>query len=184
MNKVIIYSSLLLIAGAVSIPVVFSDRNHYLDSYKRDSIGVAKVDNPIYQEECGSCHMGYQPGLLTSASWEKIINGLEDHFGDNAELDASTQQMLSEYLMANSAETSNYRRSKKFMRNINLKNAPIRITKTPYFIHKHDEIPDKLVRANQQIKSFSNCNACHNKAEQGLFDEHGVNIPGYGRWED
>ena len=112
------------------------------------------------------------------------MNSLDNHFGDNAEQEADIQKSISEYLLTHSAEKSNYRRSRKFMRNVDLIQAPLRITKTPYFIDKHDEIPEKLVTKNQQVNSYSNCNACHAKAKQGIFDEHGVSIPGYGRWDD
>ena len=70
------------------------------------------------------------------------------------------------------------------MQSLDSKQVPVRITETPYFMRKHDEIPAKMVTANKQVNSFSNCNACHSKADQGLFDEHGVRIPGYGRWDD
>lgn len=32
--------------------------------------------------------------------------------------------------------------------------------------------------------SFSNCNACHQGAEAGVYNEHRVRIPGVGRWDD
>ncbi|MCK5667370.1 MAG: hypothetical protein KAI17_27975, partial [Thiotrichaceae bacterium] len=69
-------------------------------------------------------------------------------------------------------------------RQININNLPDGITDTPYFIKKHDEIPAKMVTSNAEINSFSHCNACHTQAQKGLYDEHGVRIPGYGRWED
>ena len=31
---------------------------------------VKAVDNVLYKKECASCHFGYQPGLLPSASWQ------------------------------------------------------------------------------------------------------------------
>jgi Dihaem cytochrome c len=184
MKKILLYLSLIFVAGIIVIPVVFSDNDHRWDNYRQRSIGVATLDNTQYQEECGSCHMAYQPGLLASQSWEKIITNLADHFGDNAELEKDVQLSISEYLLTNSAENSDYRRSRKFIRNINLNDAPIRITQTPYFIHKHNEIPDRIVKNNPQVVSFSNCNACHIKAEQGLFGEDNVRIPGFGRWDD
>jgi len=112
------------------------------------------------------------------------MTDLEDHFADNAELDAQSQQSISKYLLNNSAEKSNYRRSRKFLRGISKNETPMRITQTPYFKHEHDEIPAKMVKTNQQVKSFSNCNACHQKAQQGLFDEDNIRIPGYGHWDD
>jgi len=183
-KKILAYTSVTILAVMITIPVVFSDSDDHWNKYRQKSVGVAVIDNSLYQEECGSCHMAYQAGLLSSQSWIKVMNNLQKHFGDNAELDQDIQKNISDHLLANSAEKSNYRRSRKFMRNLDLNNAPSRITKTPYFIHKHDDVPDKLVTKNQQVKSYSNCNACHTKAKQGLFDDDNVRIPGYGRWDD
>jgi len=175
--------TLILLVSVISSTFVLSDDDRW-EHYRQQSIGVANINNPLYQEECGSCHMAYQPGLLTAASWNRLMQGLDQHFGDNAELDKETLLLISNYLQSNSADQSAYRRSRKFARYVNINNPPIRISQTPYFLHKHDEIPVKMVTANDKIKSFSQCNACHQRAQQGLYDEHGVVIPGYGRWED
>ncbi len=182
MKYPVIITSIIMAAGVLTIPVVFSDDDRR--EYRQRSVGVAPVTSPIYKEECSSCHMAYPPGLLPARSWKKIMAGLESHFGDNAELEPDTFKSISEFLLSNSADDSNYRRSRKIMRSLSDKDAPIRISETPYIINKHDEIPDKLIKYNKKVNSLSNCSACHNKAEQGLFSEHGVNIPGYGRWDD
>jgi len=182
MKYPIIISSIIMAAGVLTIPVVFSDDDRR--EYHQRSVGVAPVTSPIYKEECSSCHMAYPPGLLPARSWKKIMAGLESHFGDNAELEPDTFKSISEFLVSNSADDSNYRRSRKIMRSLSDKDVPIRISETPYIINKHDEIPDKLIKYNKKVNSLSNCSACHNKAEQGLFSEHGVNIPGFGRWDD
>ena len=109
---------------------------------------------------------------------------LEDHFGDNAELDAETHRSITRHLLTNSADKSEYRRSKKFSRSISSNDVPVRISEIPYFKHEHDEIPAHFVTANAKVNSFSQCDACHAKAEQGSFNEHDVRIPGYGRWDD
>jgi len=184
MKKTLIFIVLIFAIGLLSIPLVFSDNDGRWDEYKQHSIGVSSISSPVYKEECGSCHMAYPAGLLSSQSWRKIMTDLEDHFADNAELDAQSQQSISKYLLNNSAEKSNYRRSRKFLRGISKNETPMRITQTPYFKHEHDEIPAKMVKTNQQVKSFSNCNACHQKAQQGLFDEDNIRIPGYGHWDD
>lgn len=172
----------LVVASLATIPLVFSDDD--LHEYRQQSLGVPTVTNPAYQEECGSCHIAYPPGLLSSASWKKLMDNLDNHFGDNAELSADIHKQISDFLSKNNADTSDYRRSRKFLRGIDSNNAPLRITETPYFKREHHEIPNRLVKNNDKVRSFSNCNACHAKAEQGLFDEHRVRIPGYGRWDD
>ena len=149
------------------------------DDYWERTRDVALVENPIYKEECGSCHMAYPPQLLPGKSWTKLMAGLDDHFGENAELDGETAQMIEKYLVDTSRSTS-YR---KLRRNLGDK-SPLRITELPYFKHEHDEIPPGLIRDNDKINSLSQCNACHRKAERGQFDEDDVYIPGVGRWDD
>ena len=48
----------------------------------------------------------------------------------------------------------------------------------------HDEIPPRMVKDNPEVGSFSQCNSCHRGAAEGVYNEHQVSIPGYGRWED
>ena len=182
MKHPLIVSSIILTAFVAMVPVVFSDDDRR--EYRQRSVGVAAVSSPIYKEECASCHMAYQPGLLPTRSWVKIMTGLEEHFGDNAELDAEALKNITNFLVSNSADNSEYRRSRKIMRSLDSNDAPIRISETPYIIRKHDEIPNKMIKYNKKVNSLANCNACHSKAEQALYDEDGVNIPGYGRWDD
>lgn len=148
----------------VNVPVAHSDENYKV------------VNNPLYKEECGSCHLAYSPGMLPASSWQKIMGSLNSHFGDTAELDPVKQKELTQYLMDNSANGSKSRQAAG--------DKAIRITQQPWFLHEHDEIPARLSIANPAVKSFSNCAACHQRAEQGSFREREINIPGYGRWED
>lgn len=173
--------------GFVTLPVVWGDddfRWGEIEEYASKLNDIRVVTNPLYTEECGSCHMAYPPGLLPARSWDKMMLDLENHFGDNAELEPDTHRLITQFLLKNSADKSEYRRSKKFSRSVNLDNPPLRITDTPYFRHEHDEIPARMVSGNAKINSFSQCDACHAKAEQGRFNEHDVRIPGYGRWDD
>lgn len=145
-----------------------------------DHDGLAlRNQNPLYLEECGSCHMAYPAQLLPSESWQKLMQGLEDHFGENAELDSVTSREIENYLTLASASYS----YKKMLRNLGSQR-PLRITELPYFIHEHEEIPSKLIQGNDKVSSLSQCNACHQKAERGQFDEDDVYIPGVGRWDD
>lgn len=153
-------------------------------SFWKRKPGVAPVTNALYQEECGSCHFAYQPGLLPEQSWNKIMNGLDEHFGDNAELSADIHQQILIYLTHNSADKVNQRRPRKILRSVSLNSVPIRITEIPYIKHEHDEIPGRYIAGNDKVASLSNCDACHQKAAQGSFSEREINIPGVGRWDD
>lgn len=146
--------------------------------------GVISVENIRYKDECGSCHMAYSPGLLPKDSWKKVMLNLENHFGDNAELEPPIYQELLSYLVDNAADQSEYRRSQKIVRSLKSNETVDRITQTPYFIRKHNEIPRRLVVDNPQVGSFSQCNLCHLNAAIGSFNEDEVSVPGVGYWKD
>jgi mono/diheme cytochrome c family protein len=161
------------------------DRRTYAWNDWRDARRMSRdfvpATHPDYQNECSVCHFAYPPGLLPARSWEKLMSGLEDHFGDNAELAPETQKGITEYLVANAAEHANSRRAAKFLRRIARDETPLRISETRYFVRKHDEVPERMVAGNPQVKSFANCAACHRSAEKGVFDDDDVRIPGFER---
>ncbi len=172
MKKIIVAS--VLIAGALMA------KNTSFEEQK----GVAPVTDALYIKECGSCHFAYQPGLLPSRSWEKVMGGLDDHFGTDASLEAADSEKISKYLQDNSAEKAkNYKKSRKINETIAEAETPIAITKTRYFIQKHREIGSELIN-QKEVKSPSNCAACHTKADKGSYSEREINIPNYGKWED
>lgn len=142
--------------------------------YKTSNLAAAT--NTQYKTECASCHMAYPPGFLPTRSWTKLMNGLDRHFGENASLDEKTKTEITDFLVTNSADRSSNRRSDKINRIIPNSSAPIRITETPYFIRKHDEI-NPATWKRPKIKTAANCMACHKGAEQGNFSEHEISIP-------
>ena len=159
------------------------DDDGFFKFFKR-SPGIAPVTNQLYKEECGSCHFAYQPGWLPEQSWRDMMSSLDDHFGDNAELNPANHKVILEYLVSNSADKSNYNRSKKIMRSLGSSSAPKRITDIGYIKHEHDELPASLIAKNDKVASLSHCNACHQDADQGTFREGNIKIPGHGKWDD
>ena len=145
---------------------------------------LAPVANDRYRTECGGCHFAYQPGLLSAAAWGKVMNTLDRHFGDDASLDPAVKADILAYLDANAADRSDSKRARSFATGTFTGDGPPRITQTSYFKRKHDEVPVRYVKDNPQVKSFSACAACHPGADKGDFNEHQVNIPGVGRYED
>ncbi|WP_250655889.1 diheme cytochrome c [Alkalimarinus coralli] len=192
MNKFILSTTLITTTLLITALVFVNSEQAWSDEHNEEwslfglsslkYTGVAPVKNASYKDECGSCHMAYPPGLLPQDSWKKVMRNLENHFGDNAELETSTHQELLSYLTDNAADHSEYRRSQKIMRSLNSNETVDRITKTPYFIRKHDEIPKRLVVDNPKVGSFSQCNLCHLNAQKGSFSEDEVSIPGVGYW--
>ncbi len=154
------------------------------DRWSQSRLDVAPVDNAFYKEECGSCHFPYQPGLLPARSWQRLMGGLEDHFAENAELEVADVEQLTTYLTENAADTSDYKRSRGISRSLAKDDVPLRISTTRYFKRKHHELPDRMVKDNPDVRSFSNCELCHERAAQGSYDEHQVRVPGYADWDD
>ncbi|MDH5301693.1 MAG: diheme cytochrome c [Gammaproteobacteria bacterium] len=150
-----------------------------IDRYK----GVAPVTNEVYEEECGSCHFAYPPGLLPLRSWQKLIDkqALKDHFGDNAELDDEVIAELRAYVDGNAADQVWYKTSRKFNQSLKSGETPSRITKTEFFQWRHEEVPKKYFD-QAKVKSPSFCDKCHQEAKFGVFEEDTVMIPEYGYW--
>ncbi|MEA3273783.1 MAG: diacylglycerol kinase [Pseudomonadota bacterium] len=139
---------------------------------------------PLYERECGDCHLAYPPPMLPAPSWNGMMGALGDHFGDNAELDAATSEQIAAFLARNAAGETRSEHGKRTWRATRDRATMLRITETDYFLGQHHEIPAKMVSDNAEVVSFSRCEACHAGADQGAFDEHEVRIPGYGRWDD
>ncbi len=148
--------------------------------------GVKPMNNDLYNDSCGECHYAYQAGLLPKRSWEKMMlpEQLEDHFGENAELDEEDRIMIRDLLVANAADTSIYKRSSKIVRSLPDDKVELRITEVPYIKRKHKGLPDKYVKNNPKVKSLINCNACHRAIDKGIFDDDTILIPNYGYWSD
>jgi hypothetical protein len=147
---------------------------------------IVPVSNKQYQDECGSCHFAYQPGLLPAKSWKKLLTSeaLSNHFGENAELDKDTLAVIYNYAIANAADKSYHKRSRKIAQATAQVDAPMRITEVSYIRRKHHEIPDKMIKGNKDVKSLSYCDACHTQAAKGVYDADTVRIPNYPDWED
>lgn len=145
---------------------------------------VAPVDNQLYIKECGSCHFAYQPGLLPSSSWNKIMSNLGNHYNNDASISATNLQILTKYLNDNSAEKNmQYKRSNRIVSSLASGQIPDSISTTPYIIKKHSEIRKNLI-TQQEVKGLFNCIACHKTADKGNYGERDINIPHFGKWED
>lgn len=126
---------------------------------------VYTANDPVWKEECGSCHIAYPPRLLPASSWRELMSGLNRHFGTDASVDPQTAKHVAAFLERNAG------------RDHVLRGSPtLRITETRWFVHEHNEVPDRVWR-NPKVKSAANCTACHVRGDKGNFDEHGIRIP-------
>ena len=135
-----------------------------------------RLANKAWQQECASCHLAYPPALLPKASWQRLMGGLDRHFGENASLDPATRADILHFLEAHAADSGSSRAGSKVMQRMDAKAAPLRITETAWFVRKHDEVP-RTAWTRKSVGSAANCAACHRQAEQGTFDDDTVRIP-------
>ena len=156
----------------------------FAESYSSGRTDVAPVNNQLYIKECGSCHFPYQPGLLPTNSWKKMMVNLDKHFETDATLAPEDFVTLSKYLNDNSAEKNmQYKRSNRIVSSLLPGQEADSISTTPYMVQKHREIRKDLI-TQPDVKGLFNCMACHTTADKGIYSERAINIPNFGRWED
>lgn len=119
-----------------------------------------------YTQECGSCHLAYPPGMLPGRSWQRIMAGLDRHYGTDASLDEATVAPLAGWLQR-------YAGSHK-----RVAEAPPqdRITRSAWFERKHRDF-DAAAWRHASVGSAAHCAACHTGAEQGRFDDDRLRLP-------
>ncbi len=91
-----------------------------------------KVEHQLFHDECISCHTLYPPFLLPKRSWVKMMDNLENHFGDDASLDDEDKESIKNYLVLHSAENSTKESAYKILKSIKNKDI-IAMTKTSYW---------------------------------------------------
>ena len=120
---------------------------------------------PAYVQECGSCHVAFPPGLLPAASWQRLMDGLARHYGSDATLDAAMARTLSGWLASHAGSGKRAASVPK----------DDRITQGPWFVNEHREV--RSVIGGAQVKSASDCAACHTRAADGSYREREIRIP-------
>jgi len=125
------------------------------------------TDTPAsYKAECGSCHIAYPPALLAAGDWQRVMAGLNKHYGSDAALDDKNRQEITAFLKRHAGDAGRLGRAGE----------PPRITQTARFVHKHHEVPQKFWR-DPRVKSAANCEACHQRAAEGSYSEREISIP-------
>lgn len=121
---------------------------------------------PSYTAECAACHTAYPPGMLPAKSWQRIMKGLDQHYGSDASLDAQTVADIGQWLQTHAGS---YKRVAE-------EPPQDRLTKSAWFERKHRKI-DAAVWQLPSVKSAANCAACHTGTEQGFFDDDHLQRP-------
>lgn len=126
------------------------------------------VTDPLVKEECGSCHLAFAPSMLPARSWQALMVGLDDHFGEDASLDEATAATITSYLTANAAK--GFGKEAKLQRGLAADAVPLRITELPKWLDKHRKVPEWEWR-HQEVRTKANCLACHLGADQGYYED-------------
>ncbi len=129
------------------------------------------VTDKLVKDECGACHMAFQPRFLPAASWKKLMAGLPDHFGEDASLDEQATRHITNYLVKNAGKRRRKTKAKAKANVIaNANDIPISISKLRWFEHEHR---DKEVspQARKKAGTMANCPACHKAADKGYYDD-------------
>ena len=157
---------LLLLGGAVRQIVALSSR---------PGLGVPTGQlDPTYAEECGSCHMAYPPSLAPSPIWIAIMDGLPDHFGEDASLEPGLISRIRAYLTTNAAERWDTRAANELQRSN--PQDPLHLTATPFWIRMHRGISDSVFKS-RAVGAKGACEKCHSDASTGRFDPQDIHIP-------
>lgn len=145
------------------------------DLSRRPASGLITMKpNSTYLSECGDCHHAYHPSLLPAASWQKMMAGLEDHFGEDASLDAQAVSSITGWLNSFSAKHWDTEAANN-LRQISSQE-PLRITASPYWLRRHQNIGAATFNS-KAVNSKGNCIACHEDAVSGRFDDQKIRIP-------
>ena len=163
-KKIKQFLAITLIATSLSIQA--DDDGQLFDRwYSSSKSGVSAVQFQQYNDVCGQCHFPYQPGLLPAISWEKVMMNTDVHFGQPLTMTAVEKRTVTRYLLDNSAGHVNDEISNRILQSLKYNPVPIRITKTPYWKSRHNNIKDNMI--NQ--KPFQ-CDQCHQDAQKGQYN--------------
>jgi len=121
--------------------------------------GYSRITDKVVKDECGACHMAYQPEFLPAESWKAIMSGLADHFGGDATLDASVVRHITDYLVQHAGSEPGHKTARP----------RLRITRLDWFVKKHAGEVSR--RAMKRAGVMSNCTACHRGANEGSYED-------------
>lgn len=130
---------------------------------------VRPVTDPVTLQACGECHMAFQPAFLPARSWNKMMDDLGRHFGDNATMAADKAAHVRKVLTEGAADTGGGKVGAKVMRRLGPDATPLRITETPGFLRKHRLAASEWAKPG--VVTRSNCPACHAQAEKGTYED-------------
>ena len=126
--------------------------------------------DPVWQKECGACHIAYPPRTLAATQWRTVMSGLDRHYGSDASLPQETAARIDEFLAKHGGGGAK----------VTSASTPPRVTDTPWFRDEHRELPAGTF-ASPAVGGAGNCAACHREAAKGDYSERSIVVPGLER---
>ena len=145
-------------------------------AFKVEPFGIEEM-----KKYCTECHFVYQAEFLPKRSWKKMFKNeeLAHHFGKKVVLNDEIKKDFLRYYLLNASDEKNTKASRKIDKSISSDKTYLRVSKVPYIVSKHDDLPEEMIVDNQKVKTYGNCTACHD-AKNGDYDEDNVKVP---NWE-
>lgn len=114
--------------------------------------------NPVYVDECGSCHLAYPAEFLNEASWKTLLDGLGEHFKSDASLDEAEMKIVRKYLLGHARSKGMGGESP----------VPVKVSTSRWFTARHGDT-DSAGYPKATVKTMGNCEVCHPKAQTNLY---------------
>jgi cytochrome b len=119
----------------------------------------------LWHKECGSCHLAYAPSMLPIASWQRMLDEQEKHFGEDLGISAATSARLIEHAKATPAPSWG---AWKLASSVPAGQAPLEVSGTPFWKAVHASLPETAFRPPLSAGKHE-CEACHRDAASGKF---------------
>ncbi|MGY6215807.1 hypothetical protein ACW73L_11670 [Methylolobus aquaticus] len=113
--------------------------------------------DPIYIEECGSCHVPYAAEFLPASSWKSLLGKLSEHFKFDAVPDKEHLKPISDYLLKHAGPVTWFGKPPY----------PEQISRARWFLGVHQNIDEV---GWPRIRKMANCGVCHPDAQQGKYN--------------
>jgi len=139
-------------------------------SFAQADYSLVNVRNTVHIVNCGSCHLPYSPALLPMQSWQRIMGGLDDHFGEVVELSEDNKAHILDYMEKYALTEGQPGVMGQLAANLP-DNPPLRITRLPAFIDMHTNAQELLGIDRLETVSLSTCEGCHRAAASHIFDK-------------
>jgi hypothetical protein len=97
------------------------------------------------------------------------MGGLDNHFGDSANLDAGTRQAITAYLVDNAADHAASDEARVIMHSLGPGEVPARITEIPFVAGVHAAALDPRWNGQPRPKRLTECETCHVRAPKGDY---------------